>query len=48
MSEQNSNVPADETGSDYQAPEIEEVVTPEGLEREVAYAGIQGSSQVAN
>ncbi len=38
--------PPDSTG--YQAPAIEEVVNREGLEREVAYAGVIGGSQTAN
>lgn len=32
--------PSTEKGNDYQAPSIEEVVTREGVEREVAYAGV--------
>lgn len=32
-------VSAPQQACDYQAPVIEEVVTPDGLEREVAYAG---------
>jgi hypothetical protein len=32
----------------YEAPAIEEVVTPEKIEREVHYAGIQGPSNIAN
>jgi hypothetical protein len=33
----------------YEAPAIEEVVTRDGLEREVAYAGIApGPSQISN
>ncbi len=34
--------------NDYQAPKIEEVVSREGLEREVAYAGVVGPSQDSN
>jgi hypothetical protein len=34
--------------SDYETPAIEEVVTREGLEREVAYAGVIGPSQTVN
>lgn len=44
----NSSEPVTETGSDYKAPAIEEVVSREGLEREVAYAGVIGPSQVNN
>ena len=32
--------------TDYQAPVIEEVVTRENLERETAYAGLPGGSQI--
>lgn len=32
--------------NDYQAPKIEEVVSREGLEREVAYAGIAAPSGI--
>jgi len=50
MSEKNSNTnePVKETGNDYQAPAIEEVVTREKIEREVAYAGVVGGSQQLN
>jgi hypothetical protein len=50
MSEQKLNLPTPpaENGSDYQAPAIEEVVSREGMEREVAYAGVQGPSVVFN
>lgn len=50
MSEEKLNQPdaSSENGSDYQAPAIEEVVTREGLEREVAYAGLVGISQQQN
>lgn len=49
MLEQNSNESAKETGNDYQAPQIEEVVTRDRIEREVAYAGIgPAPSQIAN
>lgn len=37
-----------EKKSDYQAPVIEEVVTRDNIEREVAYAGITGGSQQLN
>ena len=37
-----------ESGKEYQAPAIEEVVSREGLEREVAYAGVIGPSTIAN
>lgn len=49
MSEEklNQNEPS-KTGSDYQAPAVEEVVSREGLEREVAYAGVVGISQPSN
>ena len=42
MSEDNQNVRADEetvAPAEYAAPQIEAVVTPESLEREVQYAG---------
>jgi hypothetical protein len=50
MSEEkpNSKEPATETGNEYQAPAVEEVVTRDGLEREVAYAGLVGQSPVVN
>jgi hypothetical protein len=32
----------------YEAPAIEQVVTPETIEREVHYAGIQGPSDLTN
>ena len=35
-------------GSEYEQPAIEQVVTREALEREVAYAGIGGPSQTVN
>ena len=38
--------PENDTG--YSAPKIEEVISREGLEREVAYAGIIGPSQAIN
>ena len=37
-----------EKGPDYESPAIEHVVTREGLEREVAYAGVPGPSNQAN
>ncbi|HZK77291.1 MAG TPA: hypothetical protein VFC35_00170 [Gemmatimonadaceae bacterium] len=37
-----------EREKEYHAPAIEEVVSREGLEREVAYAGVQGPSQLSN
>ena len=40
------NVP--ENGTEYQAPAIEDIVTSEGLEREVAYAGGVGNSNLIN
>lgn len=33
--------PASVTADEYTAPAIEEIVTPDDLEREVAYAGTQ-------
>lgn len=50
MSEEKSNPsePAKPTANDYQAPEVEEVVSREGIEREVAYAGLIGPSQQIN
>lgn len=50
MSEEKKNAEeiAAEKGTDYQSPAIEEVVTREGLEREVAYAGRVGPSDQAN
>ena len=50
MSEEksNANVPATEKGNDYQAPVIEEVVTRDALDREVAYAGVVGPSNQLN
>ena len=44
----NPNGPANESTADYEAPAVEEVVSREGLEREVAYAGVVGQSQVNN
>lgn len=41
-----NNPPAGD--SEYQAPQIEEVVSRDGLEREVAYAGLIGPSQNVN
>lgn len=35
-----------EVKSDYEAPAIEEVVSREGLEREVAYAGVAAPSGI--
>ena len=43
-----SDQPVDEAGADYKAPAIEEVVTRETLEREVAYAGVIGGSNNPN
>jgi hypothetical protein len=40
MSEEINAEPVSECASEYQTPAIEEVVTREGLEREVAYAGV--------
>ena len=34
--------------AEYEKPAIEQVVTREGLEREVAYAGVVGPSQAVN
>lgn len=50
MSEDNfeSDEIASVNASDYQAPAIEEVVTREGIEREVAYAGVVGPSNAPN
>lgn len=50
MPEEKSKVhqPASETGNDYQAPQVEEVVTRDNIAREVAYAGLQGPSQITN
>jgi hypothetical protein len=50
MSEEklNNPQPATENGNDYQPPAVEEVVSREGLEREVAYAGLVGQSQITN
>lgn len=44
----NENASAPEPAREYQAPAIEEVVTRDGIEREVAYAGVIGPSQVNN
>ena len=44
----NSNEPAKQTGNDYQAPEVEEVIRRDDVEREVAYAGVIGPSQQNN
>lgn len=44
----NQNEPSTEKGSDYQAPEVEEVISRENIEREVAYAGVIGPSQASN
>ena len=46
MAEDKRNPDELPTESEYQPPAIEEVVTPERLEREVAYAGIQSNGQV--
>ena len=49
MSAENRNdKSADQTGNEYETPAIEQVVTREGLEREVAYAGVIGGSQALN
>ena len=50
MPEEKSNIGESEkgVGNDYQAPEVEEVITREKLEREVAYAGIIGGSGQQN
>ena len=42
----NQNEPVAEKGNDYRAPEIEEVIRREDVEREVAYAGSQVGSGV--
>jgi hypothetical protein len=34
--------------ANYESPRIEEVISPEGLEREVAYAGVVGPSVSIN
>jgi len=44
----NPNEPANESNEDYQAPAVEDVVSRDGLEREVAYAGLIGPSQLEN
>lgn len=44
----NSNEHANETGNDYHAPKVEEVINREDLEREVAYAGVVGQSLQVN
>jgi hypothetical protein len=36
------------SGESYESPKIEEVITPERLEREVAYAGLSGPSTLIN
>lgn len=46
--EANQSDPVREKGTDYQAPEIEEVIRREDVEREVAYAGVIGGSQQLN
>ncbi|BCM90433.1 hypothetical protein IAD21_02286 [Abditibacteriota bacterium] len=38
---------AQNTSAAYEAPAIESVLTPESLEREVHYAGLQNGSGVA-
>lgn len=50
MSEENSNATesTSETTAEYQTPAIEQVVTREGFEREVAYAGVIGPSDLSN
>ena len=45
---QKQNGSSTEKGNEYQAPVIEEVVTPDGLNREVAYAGVVAISQQSN
>lgn len=37
-------VPASTHSANYQSPQIEEVVTPDTLEREAAYAGLPAPS----
>ena len=50
MAEEKKN--PDETAADnvpdYDSPAIEQIITREGMEREVAYAGIPGPSQQSN
>ncbi len=46
--EKNSNDASNNNADDYETPVIEEVVTREGIEREVAYAGIVAPSQGPN
>ena len=50
MSETKQNQPTSSTenGNDYETPAIEEVVTRDGIEREVAYAGVPGPSKITN
>jgi hypothetical protein len=50
MSEEksNSNGPASQTGNDYEAPRVEEVISRDDVEREVAYAGVIAPSQQFN
>ena len=47
VSDQNKEAAANKT-PEYDAPKIEEVVTPGDLEREAQYAGIPNSQKKAN
>jgi hypothetical protein len=38
----------EERGASYEAPAIEEVVTPDSIEREAHYAGVVPPSQAPN
>jgi hypothetical protein len=50
MSEKKPSEPTSTSanGTDYEPPAVEEVVTRDALEREVAYAGVPGPSQITN
>jgi hypothetical protein len=48
MTEETRNHDELSSESDYEAPAIEEVVTRENIEREVAYAGLIGPSNNVN
>ena len=46
MNDKNNDTPVNNE-PDYEAPKVEEVVTPSSLEREVQYAGLPISQQKA-
>ncbi len=48
MTSDEKNIDAPAEAPPYETPAIEEVVTPENIEREVAYAGLQVISRPEN